>query len=60
VTFGKRVAMTQPETYGFDDAGGIPNSPLPVLVYHDVEGASAASECGELLTTRPTERTTSS
>jgi uncharacterized protein YjlB len=41
-------AITQPETYSFDDAGGIPNSPLPVLVYHDVEGAGAASECREL------------
>jgi uncharacterized protein YjlB len=40
--------MTQPETYSFDDAGGIPNSWLPVLVYHEVEGARAASECGEL------------
>jgi uncharacterized protein YjlB len=40
--------MTRPETYRFEDAGGIPNSRLPVLVYHDVEGARAASECEEL------------
>ena len=31
--------MTQPETYSFEGAGEIPNSRLPVLVYHDVEGA---------------------
>jgi uncharacterized protein YjlB len=40
--------MTLPETQSFDDAGGIPNSRLPVLVYHDVEGARAPSECGKL------------
>jgi uncharacterized protein YjlB len=42
------VALTQPETYNFEDAGGIPNSRLPVLVYHGVERARAASECREL------------
>jgi uncharacterized protein YjlB len=36
------------ETYSFEDAGGIPNSRLPVLVYHDVDGARAASECSDL------------
>jgi uncharacterized protein YjlB len=40
--------MTQPETHSFDDAGGIPNSRLPVLVYHEVEDARAAGECKEL------------
>jgi uncharacterized protein YjlB len=40
--------MTQPETYGFEDAGGIPNSRLPVLVYHGVESAAAASAYREL------------
>jgi uncharacterized protein YjlB len=40
--------MTEPETHRFEDAGGIPNSRLPVLVYHDVEGAAAAPACSEL------------
>jgi uncharacterized protein YjlB len=40
--------MTQPEIHSFEDAGGIPNSPLPVVVYRDVEGAVAADECTEL------------
>ena len=40
--------MKGPETHEFQDAGGIPNSPLPVLVYHDVEGAGDAGECEEL------------
>jgi uncharacterized protein YjlB len=40
--------MTRPETHRFEDAGGIPNSRLPVLVYHDVEAAGAADECEEL------------
>jgi uncharacterized protein YjlB len=40
--------LTRPETHRFKDAGGIPNSPLPVLVYHDVEAAGAADECEEL------------
>jgi uncharacterized protein YjlB len=40
--------MTQPETYTFEDAGGIPNSRLPVLVYHQVEGAGSASTCEKL------------
>ena len=37
--------MTQPETHSFDDGGGIPNSRLPVLVYHEVEDARSADEC---------------
>jgi hypothetical protein len=36
--------MAQVETHTFEDAGGIPNSRLPVLVYHDVEGAREAGE----------------
>jgi uncharacterized protein YjlB len=40
--------MTQVETYTFEDAGGIPNSRLPVLVYHDVEDARDADECKAL------------
>src|SRR3982750_2731161 len=37
-----------PETYSFEDAGGIPNSRLAVLVYHGVEGAREPGECEEL------------
>ena len=37
-----------PETYRFEDDGGIPNSPLPVLIYHEVETARDASRCEEL------------
>jgi uncharacterized protein YjlB len=40
--------MSQPETHRFDDAGGIPNSRLPVLVYHDVDAARAPRDCEEL------------
>jgi uncharacterized protein YjlB len=40
-----RGAMAQPETYTFDDAGGIPNSRLPVLVYHEVDAAHDAGDC---------------
>ncbi len=40
--------MTRPETHRLEDAEGIPNSRLLVLVYHDVEGARAARECEEL------------
>ncbi len=36
------------ETHSFDDDGGIPNSILPVLVYHDVAGASSARDCERL------------
>jgi uncharacterized protein YjlB len=37
-----------PERHFFEDDGGIPNSRLPVLVYHDVAGARAAARCEEL------------
>ena len=40
--------MTQPEIHTFQDAGGIPNSRLPVLVYHDVEGARDAGDCEQI------------
>ncbi len=35
------------ETHTFDDDGGIPNSPLPVLVYHDALRADAAAAAYE-------------
>jgi uncharacterized protein YjlB len=41
--------MTQVETLTFEEAGGIPNTRLPVLVYHEVEGAREADECNKLL-----------
>ncbi len=34
--------------HNFDDAGGIPNSRLPVLAYHEVEAAQDPGECEEL------------
>lgn len=36
------------ETYRFEDDGTIPNSALPVLVYHDVAGARDAAACERL------------
>ena len=36
------------ETHRFEDDGGIPNSALPVLVYHDVEAGHDASTCEAL------------
>ena len=38
-----------PETHRFKDDGGIPNSRLPVLIYHEVEAARDADACEELL-----------
>jgi uncharacterized protein YjlB len=32
-------------THHLEDAGGIPNSRLPVLIYHQVEAAGAVDEC---------------
>jgi uncharacterized protein YjlB len=43
------AAVRRPETHQFDDGGGIPNSRLPVLVYHHVEAARAAHECEQLV-----------
>src|SRR5207253_7872063 len=40
--------MMQPETHAFEESGGIPNSRLPVLIYHDVEQAREPADC-ELL-----------
>jgi uncharacterized protein YjlB len=37
-----------PEAHSFEDDGGIPNSPLPALVYHDVDGAQEAAACERL------------
>jgi uncharacterized protein YjlB len=36
------------ETYSFADDGRIPNSPLPVLLYHGVSEAHDAASCEEL------------
>lgn len=40
--------MSDPETYVFGDDGAIPNSVLPVLVYHDVAEARNAADCEAL------------
>ena len=41
--------MSGPETYVFEDDGGIPNSSLPVLVYHGVgAAANGPAACEEL------------
>jgi uncharacterized protein YjlB len=37
-----------PETHRFEDDGSIPNSRLPVLIYHGVGAANTASTCEEL------------
>ena len=37
--------MSAPEQHRFADAGAIPNSPLPVLVYHGVEGIGSPRSC---------------
>ena len=36
------------ETHAFEDDGGIPNSVLPVLVYHDVPDARSPDACERL------------
>jgi uncharacterized protein YjlB len=38
-----------PETHFFEDDGGIPNSRLPVLIYHGIDAAHDAGRCEELL-----------
>lgn len=38
-----------PDTYNFGDDGAIPNSPLPVLVYHDVADVAAGAASCEAL-----------
>jgi uncharacterized protein YjlB len=40
--------VSDPETHRFEDDGGIPNSPLPVLVYHGVSEAHDAGACEAL------------
>jgi uncharacterized protein YjlB len=40
--------LSDPETHVFKDDGGIPNSSLRVLVYHDVPEAQDPSGCEEL------------
>lgn len=37
-----------PETYFFEDDGAIPNSRLPVLIYHELEAAKDARACEAL------------
>lgn len=37
-----------PQCFSFEDDGAIPNSPLPVLVYHDVPEATDAGRCVRL------------
>jgi uncharacterized protein YjlB len=43
------IEAHQPETHSFEDDGGIPNSPLPVLIYNGVEAARDADACEKLL-----------
>lgn len=38
----------QPETHRFEDDGAIPNSRLPVLIFHSVAAAGEAGSCEEL------------
>jgi uncharacterized protein YjlB len=41
--------VSAPQTHVFEDDGAIPNSNLPVLVYHDVaEASGGAAECEKL------------
>jgi uncharacterized protein YjlB len=40
--------MTKPELHTLPDAGGIPNSRLAVLIYHEVDEAEEAGACREL------------
>src|SRR5918995_3726647 len=43
------VAADRPDIYRFDDDGAIPNSELPVLIYHGIgEAAGDAAACEEL------------
>ena len=45
---GKRYSPMPVESHFFEDDGGIPNSPLPTLVYHGVEAAEDAARCEDL------------
>jgi uncharacterized protein YjlB len=41
--------VSRPETFYFEDDGGIPNAELRVLVYHDVDAArDGAAACEQL------------
>lgn len=40
--------MRRPETHVLDESDGIPNSRLPVLVYHEVSAAADAADCERL------------
>jgi uncharacterized protein YjlB len=40
--------LSDPETHLFEDDGAIPNSRLPVLVYHEVSEATDAADCEAL------------
>jgi len=40
--------VTAPELHRFADAGAIPNSPLPALVYHGVPAARSPGDCTAL------------
>ena len=40
--------MSDPETHVFEDDGAIPNSRLPVLIYHHVSEARDAADCEAL------------
>jgi uncharacterized protein YjlB len=42
------IEAQQFETHRFEDDGGFPNSPLPVLIYHEVEAAHNADACEEV------------
>jgi uncharacterized protein YjlB len=41
--------VSGPETFSFQDDGEIPNSELPVLVYHEVDAARSGAEACERL-----------
>jgi uncharacterized protein YjlB len=43
-----RSSTRSPETHLFDDDGGVPNSSLPTLIYHDVAAARDAGACEAL------------
>ncbi len=43
-----RLVLMAVDTYVFDDDGCIPNSPLPVLVFHEIGAARDATACERL------------
>jgi len=42
------LLMTPPDVHHLDEAGAIPNSGLPVLLYTAVDGVRTARDCAEL------------